>query len=334
LIADSGIQSARRVTPRRALVLGAAGQDGSYLCELLLEQGYEVTGVVRRASPELPNLDGVRDQIRLVESDVADGGRVEQEIRETEPSEIYNFASVSFGPDVWSDPIRTARLGTVAVCRLLEAIRASSVRPRFFQASSAWVFGRPEHAPQTEQTPYDPVEPYGAAKAYADFLIRAYRDRHGIFGCSAVFYNHESPRRSDRFVTRKITRTAAAIKLGRERELVLGEIDARRDWGYARDFVAAAWLMLQAEQPDDYVVATGEAHTVREFAEIAFGLLDLDWREHVRVDQGLMRGSDQVANLVGDATAARERLGWTPSVTFPELVELMVTADLKELSGA
>jgi GDPmannose 4,6-dehydratase len=324
---------ADRNAPRRALVIGAAGQDGSYLCELLVEKGYEVTGVVR-GPPEkrFRNLDGVRDEIRLVRADLAEFDRLEDEIRKLEPNEVYNLASVSFGPDAWSDPVQTAQVGTVAVCRLLEAIRASPVQPRFFQASSAWVFGHPKEVPQTERTPFAPLEPYGAAKAYAAFMTKAYRDRHGLFACSGILYNHESPRRSERFVTRKITKAAAAIKLGLERELVLGEIDAVRDWGYARDFVEAAWLMLQAEQADDYVIATGEAHTVREFGEVAFGVLDLDWRDYVRVEPELMRGRGQPADLVGDATAARERLGWRQSVSFEELVRLMVEADVTELS--
>jgi GDPmannose 4,6-dehydratase len=325
--------SAEHTSAPRALVLGASGQDGSYLCELLVEKGYEVTGVIRRdPRNRIPNLDRVRDEIRLVQADLADFERLEEEIREFEPGEIYNLASVSFAPDAWSDPIQTAQVGTLAVCRLLEAIRRSRVEPRLFQASSAWIFGRPDVAPQTERTPIAPVEPYGAAKAYAGFMIRAYRERHGLFGCSGIFYNHESPRRSERFVTRKITKTAAAIKLGIERELILGDTNAMRDWGYARDFVEAAWLMLQAEEPNDYVIATGEGHTVGEFAEIAFGVLDLDWREYVRFDPALMRGRGQQADLVGDATAARERLGCTPSVTFQDLVKLMVEADLRALS--
>jgi GDPmannose 4,6-dehydratase len=318
---------------RRALVIGAGGQDGSYLCELLLEKGYDVAGVLRRPPlDEVPNLEGIRDEIRLVQVDLLAFEGLEAEIREFEPEEIYNLASLSFGPHAWSDPIRTAQVSALAVCQLLEAIRVSPVAPRFFQASSAWVFGRPAQSPQNEQTPYAPVEPYGAAKAYADFLVGAYRERYGAFACSGILYNHESPRRPKRFVSRKITRSAAAIKLGLERELTLGDIEAARDWGYAEDFVAAAWMMLQAEHPDDYVIATGQTHTVREFAEAAFATLDLDWNEHVRLDPELRRGSAQVANLVGDSAAARRRLGWAPEVTFQELVERMVAADVEDLS--
>jgi GDPmannose 4,6-dehydratase len=317
----------------RALVIGAGGQDGSYLSELLVEKGYDVTGIVRRDPEEVPNLTAVRDRIRLVQADLEEPGRIEREIVELQPDEIYNFASISFGPDAWSDPIATAELGAVAVCRLLEAIRESGREARFFQASSAWVFGRPEVTPQDERTPFAPVEPYGAAKAYAAFIVRAYRESHGVFGCSGIFYNHESPRRSERFVTRKITRAAAAIKLGLERELVLGEMDVVRDWGYAADYVEAAWLMLQPEQPGDYVVATGEGHTVREFAELAFQAVGLDWSEYVRHDSALVRAGSQVADLIGDASAAREQLGWSPSVGLRELVELMVEGDLRELSS-
>jgi GDPmannose 4,6-dehydratase len=317
----------------RALVIGAAGQDGSYLCELLLEKGYEVTGVVRRDPRQpIPNLEPIRGDLRLVCADLGETDRLGAEIRAFEPAEIYNVASVSFGPDAWKDPLLTTHLGTMAVCGLLEAIRTSATEARFFQASSAWVFGRPEHAPQNERTPYRPIEPYGAAKAYGNYLIQAYRRHYGVFACSGIFYNHESPRRPEHFVSRKITRTAAAIKLGLAHELLLGDIDAARDWGYAKDFARAAWLMLQAAEPDDYVIATGERHSVRELVEAAFSALDLDWRDHVRIDPALQRGSGDVANLLGDATAARERLGWTPSVRFDGLVRLMVDADREQLS--
>lgn len=318
---------------RRAVVIGAAGQDGSYLTELLVEKGYDVTGVIRRdPADRIPNLDGVRDRIALVQADLGDAPRLEKAIRDFKPDEIYNLASVSFGPDAWSDPVLTAELGTVALTALLETIRASPVPARFFQASSAWVFGQPEHSPQNEQTPYAPSEPYGAAKAFGDFLVRAYRARYGLFACSALFYNHESPRRPERFVTRKITRAAAAIKLGLESEVVLGDIDAARDWGYAKDFVAAVWAMLQADEPEDYVIATGEPHTVRELIELAFSHVGLDWEQYATFNPSLHRGGGQVANLVGDSSKLRKRLGWRPSVSFEELVRLMVDADLAELS--
>ena len=322
------------MTARRALVIGAAGQDGSYLTELLVEKGYDVTGVVRRdPSIPIPNLAGVRDRIALVQADLGDAAGLERAIREFEPDEIYNVASVSFGPDAWSEPVLTAELGTVALTALLETIRASRVPARFFQASSAWVFGQPDRSPQNEQTPYAPSEPYGAAKAFGDFLLRAYRARYDLFACSALFYNHESPRRPERFVTRKITRAAAAISLGLQTEVVLGDIDAARDWGYAKDFVAAVWAMLQADEPEDYVIATGDPHTVREFIELAFSHVGLDWEQHVTFNPSLHRGGGQVANLVGDSSKLRAQLGWRPSVSFEELVRLMVDADLAELSG-
>jgi GDPmannose 4,6-dehydratase len=321
-------------TARRALVLGASGQDGSYMCELLVERGYDVVGLVRRdLSEELPNLAAVRDRIRLVRASIADVRRVRAVVHDVAPGEIYNFASVSFGPDAWSRPVETARLGTVAFAGLIQAVRDHVPSARLFQASSAWVFGAPDAAPQTERTPYAPVEPYGAAKAFADHLVRAYRDRDGLFACSGILYNHESPRRPERFVTRKVARAAASISLGRAQELELGDLDALRDWGYARDFVEAAWSMLQADTPADHVVATGETHSVRELAEVAFAAVGLDWREHVRVDDGLRRDTGAVANLVGDASALRGRLGWRPTVGFEELVRLMVEADVADLAG-
>jgi GDPmannose 4,6-dehydratase len=317
---------------RRALVLGASGQDGSYMCELLVAEGYEVTGVVRRTVTDgIPNLAAVRDEIELVQADLADTPALERLIATTRPAEIYNFASVSFGPDAWSDPVRTATLGTVAVAGLVEAVHRVAPETRLFQASSSWVFGRPTAAPQNESTPQIPVEPYGVAKAYSTRLIGAYREHHSFFGCSGILFNHESPRRAEHFVTRKITRAAASIKLGLRDELALGDIGALRDWGYAKDTVRAAWLMLQAEAADDYVIAMGELHSVRELTEIAFSALDLDWERYVRFQPAFERPPG-VSNLVGDASAARERLGWAPSVTFAELVLLMVEADLADLA--
>ena len=321
------------MSAQRALVLGAAGQDGSYLCELLVEKGYDVVGMVRRdPASAMPNLESIRSRVRLVQADIADTERVAATVADVVPDEVYNFASVSFGPDAWSHPVETARLGTVAFAALIQAVREHAPAARLFQASSAWVFGQPTAAPQDENTPYAPVEPYGAAKAFGDFLIRAYRARDGLFACSGIFYNHESPRRPERFVTRKITRAAAAISLGRADELLLGDLDALRDWGFARDYVAAAWSMLQEDQADDYVIATGELHSVRELVEAAFGALDLDWERHVRVDPALRRAKGEVANLVGDPSAARSRLGWQPTVSFEELVRLMVDADVEALS--
>ncbi|MGH3133755.1 MAG: GDP-mannose 4,6-dehydratase, partial [Gaiellaceae bacterium] len=294
-----------------ALVVGAAGQDGSYMTELLLEQGYHVVGVVRRdPAAEIPSLEAVRDRIDLVQADLLDVNAIEKAVAVHRPTEMYNFASVSFGPDAWADPVRTTELGSLAVAQLLEVVRRADPSPRFFQASSAWVFGRPAESPQTERTRYAPVEPYGAAKAFGDFLVRGYRERHDLFACSAIYYNHESPRRPDRFVTRKITKAAASIRSGLATELELGDLHARRDWGYAVDYVRAAWLMLQADEPSDYVIATGETHAVRELVELAFTAAGLEWERHVRVNASLARPKGQVANLVGDSSAAHAALGW------------------------
>src|SRR5262245_9027449 len=320
-------------TSKTALVIGAAGQDGSYLTELLLERGYHVVGVVRRAEAvALTNLEHVLDRVDLVTGDLADTSAIIATVATYEPDEVYNFASVSFGPDAWDDPVRTVELGGLAIARLLEGLRTVRATPRLFHASSSWVFGRPARSPQNEQTPYAPVEPYGAAKALGDFLIRGYRERHDLFACAGLFYNHESPRRPERFVTRKITKAAASIALGLSDRLVLGDVEARRDWGFAPDYALAAWLMLQADEPADFVIATGRAHTVREFAEIAFSRAGLDLARHLAGDPALCRAKGQVADLVGDASAARSTLGWSPTVPFEELVGLMVDADLATLS--
>ena len=272
---------------RRAIVVGAAGQDGSYLCESLLEDDYEVVGVVRRdpATP-IPNLEAIAARVALRRADLADDGALAEIVREVEPHEIYNVASVSFGPDAWAEPVLTAQLGTVPLAQLLEAIRKLREPARLFQASSAWVFGRPSESPQSEATPYAPTEPYGAAKAFGDFLVRAYRGRHDLFACSGILFNHESPRRPERFVTRKVTRAAAAISLGISQTVELGDLTSRRDWGYAPDVVRGARAMLAAEEPDDFVLATGETHSVEELAMVAFRHVGLDWREHVVVDHG------------------------------------------------
>jgi len=321
-------------TSRTALVVGAAGQDGSYLTELLLDRGYHVVGVVRRAhAAELTNLEHVLNRIDLVTADLTDTDAIVDAVATYEPHELYNFASVSFGPDAWDDPVRTVELGGLAIARLLEGLRAMRAPPRFFQASSSWVFGRPARSPQNERTPYAPVEPYGAAKALGDFLIRGYRERHDLFACSGLFYNHESPRRPERFVTRKITTAAASIALGLSDRLVLGDVEARRDWGFAPDYALAAWLMLQADAPTDFVVATGRAHTVRQFAQVAFQAAGLELDRHLVLDSSLSRARGQVADLVGDASAARDALGWSPTVSFDELVRLMVDSDLASLSG-
>jgi GDPmannose 4,6-dehydratase len=317
----------------RALVIGVAGQDGSYLADLLLERGYDVVGIVRgEPEGEFPNISHIRGRITLVRADLADTESIIEAVAAYEPTELYNFAGVSFGPDAWADPARTVELGGLALARLLEGIRPLRNPPRVLQASSSWVFGRPQEAPQSESTPYAPVEPYGAAKALGDFVLRSYRERYGLFACSAIFYNHESPRRAERFASRKITRAAASIAHGVSDRIVLGDLDAKRDWGFAPDFVRAAWLMLQADAPADYVIASGELHSVREWALLAFAAAGLEFERHVSIDPELIRTKGQVANLVGDATAAQNALGWSPTVGFDELVRTMVDADLATLS--
>jgi GDPmannose 4,6-dehydratase len=315
----------------RALVTGIGGQDGSLLAELLLARGYEVVGTVRDASRRYENLDVVRERVELLELDLTSEAEVVRALERWQPNEVYNLASISLVPRSWDDPVAVTDVGARGVAALLEAIRRGAPDTRFFQASSAEIFGEAREAPQSERTPLAPLSPYGCAKAFGHFLTGAYRRRFGLFACSGILYNHESPRRAPEFVTRKITRAAASISLGLEREVALGSLEARRDWGYAGDTVRAMWLMLQADEPDDYVVATGEAHSVEELVAIAFEHVGLDWREHVVTDERLTRGPSEIWLQVGDASKARERLGWAPTVTFPELVRLMVDADLERL---
>jgi GDPmannose 4,6-dehydratase len=303
----------------RALVTGAAGQDGSYLVESLLARGYEVVGVVLDASVEI-------GEARLVEVDLLDAEDVVRLLREHRPQEVYNLASPSFVPRSWEHPLETAGAGTIGVTALLEAVRAVDDEIRLFQASSSEIFGEPVEVPQTEATPLAPLTPYGAAKAYAHFLVRAYRRRYGLHASSGILYNHESPRRPETFLPSKVAHAVARIERGEEHELVLGDLDAQRDWGYACDYVEAMRLVLQQNEPDDYVIASGEQHSVRELVELAFAHAGLDWREHVRVDESLKRGPSELHHLVGDASKARERLGWAPTLTFQELVALLVDA--------
>jgi GDPmannose 4,6-dehydratase len=296
----------RAGSPLRAVVTGAAGQDGGYLVELLRDRGYEVVAIDRG------------------DVDLIDPDAVLALLREAAPREVYNLASPSFVPRSWDSPVEVAQLGAVGSTVMLEAIRQIDPAIRFFQASSADVFGIPRETPQTETTPFFPSSPYGTAKAYATFMTAAYRARYGLHASSAILFNHESPRRSTEFLPAKVAHGVAAIAAGRDSELVLGDLDAQRDWGYAPDYAEAMWLMLQQNEPGDYVVATGQVHSVRELVEVAFQHVGLDWREHVRVDQSLVRGQDY--QLVGDASKARERLGWKPSVTFKQLVALLVDA--------
>jgi GDPmannose 4,6-dehydratase len=316
---------------KRALITGIGGQDGSYLAELLLEEGYHVVGLVRPGSPRYDNLASIDGEIELQEADLLHQTSLAQALRAANPGEVYNLAAPSFVPASWKQPVETAEFAAVGATSLLEAIRLVNPEIRFYQASSSEIFGEPLEVPQTEETPLAPLTPYGVAKAYAHFSARSYRKRYGLFTCSGILYNHESPRRPLEFLPRKVAHGAAAISLGVQDELALGDLEARRDWGFARDYVRAMWLMLQQDEPGDYIVASGESHSVRELVECAFAHAGLDWREHVRVDLSLQRGAAELHNLVGDPTRARTRLGWEPQVNFTDLVHLLVDADLERL---
>ena len=318
---------------KRALITGIGGQDGSLLAELLLDQGYEVSGIVRRTGASYPNLESIRERIDLVEADLSDQMALVRALRATRPHEVYNLASVSFVPASWEQPVLTAELAAVGVTALLEAIREVDASIRFYQASSSEIFGEPLESPQNEETPLSPLTPYGVAKAYAHFIVRSYRIRYGLHASAGILYNHESPRRPLEFVPRKIAHAAAAISLGLEGELWLGDLDARRDWGYAADYVRAMWLMVQQDEGDDYVVATGITRSVRELVETAFERVGLDSREYVHIDESLQRGKAELHNLVGDPAKAKAKLGWEPTVSFEGLVQLLVDAELERLSG-
>jgi len=325
----------------RALITGITGQDGSYLAEFLLDKGYEVHGMVRRSSSlNRARIDhlfggtgttaGTAGPSRLHYGDLTDASAVNRLLREIRPDEIYNLGAQSHVKVSFEVPEYTGETGGLGTLRLLEGIRESGLRPRFYQAGSSEMFGMARETPQRETTPFYPRSPYGAAKVYAHWIAVNYREAYGMFVCNGILFNHESPRRGESFVTRKITLAAAAIKLGIKDRLVLGNLDACRDWGYAKDYVEAMWMMLQQERPDDYVIATGETHSVREFCELAFSHLGLDYRDYVEVDPKYFRPTE-VDRLVGDATKARQRLGWEPKTRFAELVRLMVDADLDDL---
>jgi GDPmannose 4,6-dehydratase len=321
------------VATKRALITGITGQDGSYLAELLLEKGYEVHGMVRRLSSENHDrLQHIRDRIHLHTGDLLDQRSQVEVLRNAEPDEIYNLAAMSFVAASWNQPTLTAEFTGVGVTRLLEAMREVCPEARFYQASSSEMFGKVLETPQSESTPFYPRSPYGVAKVYGHFITVNYRESYGLFACSGILFNHESPRRGLEFVTRKVTHGAAAIKLGLADELALGNLDARRDWGYAPDYVEAMWLMLQQPQADDFVIGTGEDHTVRELVEIAFSEVDLDPDEYVRQDPQFMRPAE-VDLLIADPGKAKRELGWQPKVDFEELVRLMVHADLKRLEA-
>jgi len=317
----------------RALITGITGQDGSYLAELLLDRGYEVWGVVRRASTEsYERIEHLRDRLRFAQADLLDQPSLTAALQEAEPDEVYNLAAQSFVPTSWTQPVLTAEFTAVGVTRLLEAIRQVDPTIRFYQASSSEMFGRVLETPQRETTPFYPRSPYGVAKVYGHYITVNYRESYDLFACSGILFNHESPRRGLEFVTRKVTDGVARIKLGMADHITLGNLDARRDWGFAGDYVEAMWRMLQQERAEDYVVATGVTNTVGRLVELAFERAGLDRDEHVRTDPALIRPAE-VDLLVGDPSKARERLGWEPAVDFEGLVRMMVDADLKRLGG-
>ena len=318
---------------RTALITGVTGQDGSYLAELLLAKGYRVVGMVRRASTEnFERIAHLRDRLELTQADLLDQQSLITVLSDTHPDEIYNLAAQSFVPTSWVQPVLTTEFDAVGVTRLLEAIRLASPQARFYQASSSEMFGKVRETPQSETTPFYPRSPYGVAKVYGHFITVNYRESYDMFACSGILFNHESPRRGREFVTRKVSDGVARIKRGLASEIRLGNLEARRDWGFAGDYVDAMWRMLQQGTPDDYVVATGETHSVRELVEIAFGVAGLRWQDHVKTDPSLLRPAE-VDTLIGDASKARRVLGWTPQVSFPQLVETMVRADLERLKG-
>jgi GDPmannose 4,6-dehydratase len=325
--------TSRELSGRRALITGVGGQDGSLLAETLLDQGYEVFGVVRRAPSEYEHLAALRDRIELIQADLLDQLSLVNALRACRPREVYNLASPSFVPLSWRQPVLTAEFAAVGVTALLEAIRHVDPSIRFYQASSSEIFGEPLAVPQTEETPLSPLTPYGVAKAYGHFITASYRRRYGLHGSCGILYNHESPRRPVDFLPRKVARGAAGIALGLEGELWLGDLDARRDWGYAGDYVRAMWLMLQQDEPGDYVIASGRTHSVRDLVERAFAHVGLNWREFVHIDESLQRGKAELHDLVGDASKARDRLGWEPTVDFDGLVTLLVDAELERLQA-
>jgi GDPmannose 4,6-dehydratase len=323
---------------KTALITGITGQDGSYLAELLLEKGYRVVGVVRRASTEnVERIGHLRERIELVQADLLDQYSLIEAVKNAEPDEIYNLAAMSFVPTSWNQPVLTGEFTALGVTRMMEAVRWVNPKIKFYQASSSEMFGKVRETPQSEDTPFYPRSPYGVAKVYGHYITVNYRESYNLFAVSGILFNHESPRRGLEFVTRKVTHAVARIKLGQASELRLGNLDARRDWGFAGDYVDAMWRMLQQDGPDDYVVATGETHTVRDLVDAAFSYVGLEWQKYVVQDPAFYRPAE-VDLLVGDPSKAREKLGWTPTVTFQALVHMMVDADLQRcnrtLAGA
>ncbi len=314
---------------KNALITGITGQDGSYLAEFLLEKGYRVFGMVRRSSTEnFERIEHIRDRVTLIQADLLDQMSLISAISESQPEEIYNLAAQSFVPTSWTKPVLTAEFTALGVTRMLEAMRLVKKDARFYQASSSEMFGKVKETPQTEQTPFHPRSPYGVAKVYGHFITVNYRESYDLFACSGILFNHESPRRGYEFVTRKVTNAVARIKLGLQNEVALGNLDAKRDWGYALDYVEMMWMMLQQDEPDDYVIATGETHSVQELVETAFGHVGLNWKDHVRIDPRFVRPAE-VDMLIGDPKKSREKLGWQPRVSFEQLVQMMVDSDLE-----
>ena len=317
----------------RALITGITGQDGSYLAELLLEKGYEVVGMVRRSSTEsFDRINHIKHKITLVQADLLDQLSIVNVVEEHRPNEIYNLAAQSFVPTSWVQPVLTGEFDALGVTKMLEAIRLVDKKIKFYQASSSEMFGKVREVPQKETTPFYPRSPYGVAKVYGHFITVNYRESYGIFACSGILFNHESPRRGLEFVTRKITDGAVRIKLGLADKLSLGNLDAKRDWGFAGDYVRAMWLMLQQKDADDYVIATGQTHSVEEFVKLTFAHLDLDYRKYVVTDPRFVRPAE-VDILLGDPSYARKKLGWEPKISFEQLAKMMVDADMKRLSG-
>ena len=319
------------MSKKRALITGITGQDGSYLAELLLEKDYEVFGLVRRSSTvNFERIGHLQDKIELISGDLLDQKSLVSALQTARPQEVYNLGAQSFVPVSWDQPMLTGEVTGLGVTRLLEAIRTCDENIRFYQASTSELFGKAQETPQNEQTAFYPRSPYGVSKLYAHWITINYRESYGLFACTGILFNHESPRRGREFVTRKITHGVARIKCGLDQELRLGNLDSCRDWGYASDFVRAMWMMLQQDEPDDYVIATGTTRTIGEFCEAAFAHAGLDWRQYVVVDERFLRPAE-VYTLLGDATKAREKLGWEPEVGFEEMVRQMVDCDLEQV---
>lgn len=321
------------MTQKVALITGITGQDGSYLAELLLSKGYRVCGMVRRASVEnYERINHIRNKIELFQGDLLDQYSLISVLKEVRPSEVYNLAAQSFVPTSWNQPVLTSEFTALGVTRMLESIRLVDPSIRFYQASSSEMYGRVRETPQSEMTPFYPRSPYGVAKVYGHYITVNYRESYNLFAVSGILFNHESPRRGLEFVTRKVTDGVAKIKLGLADELRLGNLDARRDWGFAGDYVEAMWLMLQQNEPDDYVIATGETHTVQKLVEVAFNHAGLDWKKYVKLDPKFLRPAE-VDLLIGDPAKAMQKLGWKPKVSFEQMIQMMVDSDVERLSS-